>query len=133
VGAGMKCRHCGAAIRYHPDNAVYLHEAPRWGSSDQRAADYDNRYFCTKDALTCAEPAEMGVVEPQRRPGKTYLGYGIYGTFESILSTSDALVLTMENGIAVTDRIVLEPQVLAGLLRWIRASIGDEAWTQALL
>ena len=46
---------------------------------------------------------------------KVYLGDGVYAHFESL-----NVVLTTENGIVVTNRIVLEPDVLDVLDRWIQ-------------
>lgn len=47
---------------------------------------------------------------------KTYLGDGVYLAFNG-----HDLVLTTENGIAVTNSIVLEPQVYAALIRFVEA------------
>jgi hypothetical protein len=46
---------------------------------------------------------------------KVYLGDGVYAQFEN-----GDLILTTEDGISVTNRIVLEPQVLAALDRYIK-------------
>lgn len=45
---------------------------------------------------------------------KAYLGDGAYVDFDGY-----ALVLTAENGIAATDRIVLEPSVYAALVAYV--------------
>jgi hypothetical protein len=45
---------------------------------------------------------------------KTYLGDGAYVDFDGY-----ALVLTTENGIRETNRIVLEPEVYAALLEYV--------------
>lgn len=45
---------------------------------------------------------------------KAYLGDGAYVDFDGY-----ALILTAENGIRATDRIVLEPEVYAALLRYV--------------
>ena len=45
---------------------------------------------------------------------KTYLGDGVYVELDEV----GAVVLTTENGIAVTNRIVLEPEVLESLELW---------------
>lgn len=45
---------------------------------------------------------------------KTYLGDGAYVDFDGY-----ALVLTTENGIAVTNRIVLEPEVYNALTYYV--------------
>jgi hypothetical protein len=45
---------------------------------------------------------------------KLYLGDGVYVDFDGY-----ALVLTTENGLAVNDRIVLEPEVYAALLEYV--------------
>jgi hypothetical protein len=47
---------------------------------------------------------------------KLYLGDGVYLEFDGY-----ALVLTTEDGINVTNRIVLEPEVYAGLVRYVDA------------
>lgn len=54
---------------------------------------------------------------------KKYLGDGAYVDFDGW-----ALVLTAENGIMATDRIVLEPAVWANLERYVaelKAAVGD--------
>jgi hypothetical protein len=48
------------------------------------------------------------------RSVKTYLGDGAYADFDGF-----SVVLTTENGVAVTNRIVIEPEVLAAFLGWI--------------
>lgn len=45
---------------------------------------------------------------------KTYLGDGAYATFNGF-----DVQVTAENGITVTDRVVLEPQVLEAFVRWL--------------
>ncbi len=45
---------------------------------------------------------------------KTYLGDGAYVEFDGF-----ALVLTTEDGVSVTNRIVLEPQVYDALRRYV--------------
>lgn len=47
---------------------------------------------------------------------KQYLGDGAYVDFDGF-----GLVLTAENGITATDRIVLEPPVWRALVRYARA------------
>jgi len=47
---------------------------------------------------------------------KTYIGDGVYVEFDGY-----ALVLTTEDGISVTNRIVLEPDVWASLGRFVAA------------
>jgi hypothetical protein len=47
---------------------------------------------------------------------KEYIGDAVYAEFDRY----GALVLTTENGISVTNRIVLEPEVLAALEDYIR-------------
>lgn len=47
------------------------------------------------------------------RPSKVYLGDGCYVSHDGY-----AFVLTTENGIATTNRIVLEPEVLRALVRF---------------
>ena len=46
---------------------------------------------------------------------KEYLGDGVYAAVDEIGN----LVLTTENGVAVTNRIVFEPEVLAALEAYI--------------
>lgn len=45
---------------------------------------------------------------------KLYLGDGVYAEFDGY-----AIVLTTENGIATTNRIVLEPEVFRLFERWV--------------
>jgi hypothetical protein len=47
---------------------------------------------------------------------KEYLGDAVYAQFDRF----GALVLTTEDGISVTNRIVLEPDVLAALEDYVR-------------
>jgi hypothetical protein len=51
---------------------------------------------------------------------KVYLGDGVYAEFDA---TTLDVILTTENGVAITNRIVLEPDVLDALgrvtQRWI--------------
>jgi hypothetical protein len=46
---------------------------------------------------------------------KRYLGDGVYADVNEL-----GLVLTTENGIETTNEIVLEPEVLAELFRYVR-------------
>lgn len=50
---------------------------------------------------------------------KEYIGDGVYVLLESYSGESIDLVLTTENGISITNRIVLEPAVLRNLLDYI--------------
>lgn len=45
---------------------------------------------------------------------KAYLGDGAYVDFDGY-----SLILTAENGVSATDRIVLEPEVWAALVRYV--------------
>lgn len=45
---------------------------------------------------------------------KTYLGDGVYASVEQ-----GGLVLTTENGVSVTNTIVMEPEVLSAFLAYI--------------
>lgn len=47
---------------------------------------------------------------------KAYLGDGAYASFDG-----HAITLTAENGIRATDKVVLEPEVFAALLRFAAA------------
>lgn len=47
---------------------------------------------------------------------KTYLGDGCYVDYDGY-----ALILTAEDGVSVTNRIVLEPEVYASLGRFVQA------------
>lgn len=49
---------------------------------------------------------------------KRYLGDGVYAQIEDY----GDLILTTENGVRVTNRIVLEPAVLLSLLKFVKAS-----------
>jgi hypothetical protein len=53
---------------------------------------------------------------------KAYLGDGAYVDFDGY-----ALVLTTENGIRETNRIVLEPEVYAALLEYVARLKADTA------
>ena len=56
-------------------------------------------------------------------PRKAYLGDGCYVDFDGF-----ALVLTTENGITTTNRVVLEPEVYAALVQYVtRLRAKDEA------
>jgi hypothetical protein len=53
---------------------------------------------------------------------RTYLGDGVYVAFDGY-----SLVLTTENGVRTTNRIVLEPEVWTQLRVWVeRLERGDE-------
>jgi hypothetical protein len=47
---------------------------------------------------------------------RAYLGDAVYVSYEA----GDQLVLTTENGIAVTNRIVLEPEVWESLIEFVQ-------------
>lgn len=49
---------------------------------------------------------------------KTYLGDGVY-----VQTTPIGLELTTEDGISVTNRIILEPEVLSALLRYVQQNV----------
>jgi len=53
---------------------------------------------------------------------KRYLGDGAYVDFDGY-----ALILTTENGLAITNRIVLEPEVYAALLAYVERMRSDAA------
>lgn len=55
---------------------------------------------------------------------KLYLGDGVYLDSQR----PDALILTTENGVAVTNRIVLETEVLMNLLTVLRVDV--PAWLE---
>jgi len=46
---------------------------------------------------------------------KTYIGDGVYAEFDGY-----GVVLTTENGIEETNRIVLEPEILAYFLKFVK-------------
>jgi hypothetical protein len=50
-----------------------------------------------------------------RSDSKSYLGDGVYGAVDGFGS----IILTTEDGISVTNRIVLEPEVLDTFLRYL--------------
>lgn len=52
---------------------------------------------------------------------RIYLGDGVYAEFDG-----DSITLTTENGISVTNRIVLEPDVYAALTAWV-AKLNENA------
>lgn len=47
-------------------------------------------------------------------PPRTYLGDAVYAE----LDEWGCIILTTENGLSVTNRIVLEPHVMDALVRW---------------
>lgn len=51
-------------------------------------------------------------------PGKTYIGDGIYADWDGY-----ALTLTTENGISVTNQIIIEPREWRELERYISAIV----------
>lgn len=53
---------------------------------------------------------------------KDYIGDGVYVDFDGY-----GLVLTTENGVKTTNRIVLEPEVYAQLLRYVEALRSGDA------
>jgi len=55
---------------------------------------------------------------------KEYLGDGVYADYDGY-----ALVLTTENGIEQTNRIVMEPDIFEALCRWVKRAAwkGDTA------
>jgi hypothetical protein len=48
---------------------------------------------------------------------KSYIGDGVYAELDGAIPNT--VVLTTENGIEVTNRIVLEPEVLDALYQWL--------------
>lgn len=52
---------------------------------------------------------------------KSYLGDGVYADFDGY-----AIILTTENGIEMTNRIVLEPPVLVALEKWVDTALADD-------
>lgn len=57
---------------------------------------------------------------------RDYVGDGVYVEFDGL-----GLVLTTENGIEVTNRIVLEPEVFGALLRFVARHTGKPAFPAA--
>jgi len=53
-------------------------------------------------------------MKPETLPEKTYLGDGVYAYWDGI-----SLVLTTENGIKTTNRIILDPQVYESLVEFV--------------
>lgn len=51
---------------------------------------------------------------------KSYIGDGVYIDFDGF-----SLILTTENGISVTNRIVLEPEVFSALVRFVEHLNGE--------
>lgn len=59
---------------------------------------------------------------------KVYLGDGAYARWDP---HRHALVLTAEDGVAATDMIVLEPEVLSVLLTYLKQQFPDAAvWSK---
>lgn len=52
---------------------------------------------------------------------RSYLGDGVYAEVEG-----EDLILTTENGVRVTNRIVVEPGVFMALCRFVREHLGIE-------
>jgi hypothetical protein len=46
---------------------------------------------------------------------RTYLGDGVYALFDGL-----SIVLTTENGVSVTNTVVLDPQVLVNFELWLK-------------
>ncbi|MGA3064155.1 MAG: hypothetical protein ABSD90_13175 [Methylocystis sp.] len=61
---------------------------------------------------------------------KTYLGDGVYATFDGYQA-----VLTAENGVETTNRIYLEPETIGALIRFARVNgmivVGQDARRRA--
>lgn len=49
---------------------------------------------------------------------KAYLGDGVYAE-----RTPQGIVLTTENGISITNSIVLEPEVLSAFMEWLKPQL----------
>ena len=56
---------------------------------------------------------------------KTYLGDGVYIEYRPYDGYYE-YILTTENGVGVTNTIVLEPEVTSALVRFIKTTIGQE-------
>lgn len=54
---------------------------------------------------------------------KSYIGDGVYVDYDRNLG----LILTTENGISVTNRIVLEPMVYEALVAYVEKVVEDES------
>lgn len=50
------CKHCGKEIVYERSETVYVHVELLWGSDNILSQYYNNRYWCTPDCITAAEP-----------------------------------------------------------------------------
>lgn len=61
-------------------------------------------------------------------PAKSYLGDGVYVALDY---DGASIVLTTEDGLRATNRVYLEPNVMAELLRWYAATLGVEAKPRA--
>lgn len=51
---------------------------------------------------------------------KAYLGDGVYAQVSAVSGIDGTVVLTTENGIRATNRIVLEPEVLKALMLFLK-------------
>jgi hypothetical protein len=60
-------------------------------------------------------PGHAGKDDEMSNPTKVYLGDGVYGDVQD-----GCIVLTTENGISVTNTIVLEYETLASLETWLK-------------
>ena len=61
-----------------------------------------------------SDPTTAETRDGAARSTRDYLGDGVYVDFDGF-----AIVMTSENGVSVLDRIVLEPQVMAALRRYV--------------
>jgi hypothetical protein len=58
----------------------------------------------------------MSQPEPEAEPTKQYLGDGLYADFNGF-----QLILTAEDGVHITNRVFLEPQVWSALQKYVAA------------
>lgn len=95
----------GGVIVYNGDETSALKRAAREALRAETMDSYEAR---AKVERPQAPPV------PSRSALAAYLGDGVYADFDGF-----GIVLTTEDGIEVTNRIVLEPETLANFTRWL--------------
>ncbi len=64
---------------------------------------------------------KFGMLRKVLEMSKTYIGDGVYCEFDGY-----AFVLTTENGIEITNTIVLEPEVYSALIKYVKFTVDNE-------
>ena len=74
----------------------------------------DGQHF--RCAPPSVEPKPAATPPAESRVRKSYLGDGAFAEFDGY-----GIMLTAENGVAVTDRVYLEPAVYRALVRFVES------------